>query len=323
MSNNDTMSTVYEFKKESQDGKISYILLPITRLNDAIRVLNLGFYPYEQNSACLQVAKNPKAVAELNELSRECIKDGVSTVAIDKSTNQIIGVSINKIQVRLLINLRTKFFLFSIFTISQKKSTDTSEPCFFEKFVQSRCEEKESTALINLMIQVSLKNRTENTECVSSSHLNYLRTTNSNTFIVFVTMLQCDGFIDIFEHYKATKVMEVMFVSVLPEHSKRNIGLELVQFDLELANELYANFKGPEVVVALYTSRYSQRIGEKLGFEKLKTVPYSELEYDGVKHSEKIAPEHVGIIVMAKKSERRLQTPENQRDNLEDTATEL
>lgn len=89
----------FHFKSYSHNETISYVLLPIERLNDSLKVLEQGFYPYECVSICTEVAKNPKAVAELNELSKECIKDGISIVAIDSKTNQIIGVSINKIQV--------------------------------------------------------------------------------------------------------------------------------------------------------------------------------------------------------------------------------
>ena len=102
--NND--SSMYQFKRESHDGNIEYVLLPITRLTDAIKVLNLGFYPFENVSVSTEVARNLKAIAELNELSQECIKDGVSIVAIEKASDQIIGVSINKIQVSFLILMK-------------------------------------------------------------------------------------------------------------------------------------------------------------------------------------------------------------------------
>lgn len=93
------MNADYQFKCNSHDGAISYIILPIKRLHDALRVLNNGFYPHENCCAALELTKNSKAVDELNHLVIETIKDGISIVALDNANDEIIGISVNKIQV--------------------------------------------------------------------------------------------------------------------------------------------------------------------------------------------------------------------------------
>ncbi len=89
----------FQFKSSSHDGAISYLILPIERLNDALKVLTSGFYPHENVCSAFEVSKNLKAVKELNLLVEFAIKDGVSIVAIENKKNEIIGVSVNKIQV--------------------------------------------------------------------------------------------------------------------------------------------------------------------------------------------------------------------------------
>lgn len=95
--------------------------------------------------------------------------------------------------------------------------------------------------------------------------------------------------------------MEIMFLAVLPAHSKRGIGLELVKADLQLLDELATSFYGPEVATALFTGRFSQKIGDKLDFQVLGTHQYNMLEYKGAKYCDKIDPIHTGIQLVAKR----------------------
>lgn len=83
----------------SDDGTISYIRLTYDRVEEVMRILEEYFYAYETVSIASDVAKNPKAVTELNLLAAECIQEGVSVAAIHNQSNKMIGVSVNKIQV--------------------------------------------------------------------------------------------------------------------------------------------------------------------------------------------------------------------------------
>ena len=93
------MDNASEFKFTSHEGQFSYTILPTDRRNEALNLLEKGFYPHENICKSINFSENPKAVAELNELATEAIKDGVSIMAVDNTTNDIIGLSINKIQV--------------------------------------------------------------------------------------------------------------------------------------------------------------------------------------------------------------------------------
>lgn len=88
----------------SSDDSISYTILAqsnASQLEQVSSFLNAAFYPYENISVASDVAKNPKAAAELNLLcAKSIVKDHVSVAAIDLlNSNKIVGLAINKIQV--------------------------------------------------------------------------------------------------------------------------------------------------------------------------------------------------------------------------------
>ncbi|XP_065199547.1 uncharacterized protein LOC135831176 [Planococcus citri] len=236
------MENTREVVGTSDDGTISYVIVTEDLSENVTRILEEGFYPFECVSIASNVSKNPKAVAELNTLTTECIKEGVSVAAIDNQTNKVIGVSVNKIQV----------------------NDPNQEETFFDKFTRENCKEKESAALMN-------------------------------------TMVYCDSSINLFQHLKVNKIMELIFICVTPSHRKRGVGVDLVKFDLKLLDKLSQDEDGPKAASALLTSTYSQRIGEKLDFEILLTISYNTFMYDGVKFSNKIDKQHKGIKLAVKK----------------------
>lgn len=58
-----------------------------------------SFFIDENVSIAVQLQKHPNAIKELEELSINAAKDGVSIVAIEKSSGTVAGASFNKIQV--------------------------------------------------------------------------------------------------------------------------------------------------------------------------------------------------------------------------------
>ncbi|CAH1958146.1 unnamed protein product [Acanthoscelides obtectus] len=91
-------------------GEFEYIQLPQQHLQDALEVLNLGFYPFESVCRVLGIAKVPEAVADLNRLSACVSEDEVSIIAMERKTNRVVGVAFNKLQ-----------FFFYLHTIKNNK----------------------------------------------------------------------------------------------------------------------------------------------------------------------------------------------------------
>lgn len=97
------------------------------------------------------------------------------------------------------------------------------------------------------------------------------------------------------------KIVELVFLGVHPEYRRRGIGRGLTKATLRVMAKLAKEKNGPKAVASVFTSNYSQRIGESLGFELLATVSFHNFYFNGVKFSEKIGNEHKTMKVYGKK----------------------
>lgn len=80
-------------------GKIEFVSLNPELLEGALEVIRKGFFPHESVSIAVNLVNNQEAMAELEGLCIRAAKDGVSVVAIEKTTKKVIGVAFNKPQV--------------------------------------------------------------------------------------------------------------------------------------------------------------------------------------------------------------------------------
>lgn len=122
-----------------------------------------------------------------------------------------------------------------------------------------------------------------NNECKMATSKEYIR-----------YILELDARVDMFAIHKTDVLLEVMFLGVHPEYTRRSIGLKLVEFSLQLGRDLKAGKhldRLPEGLrsaarrlggaTALYASNYSKAIGEKLGFVLHDEMFYDRMEFDG------------------------------------------
>ncbi|XP_011869728.1 PREDICTED: uncharacterized protein LOC105563058 isoform X2 [Vollenhovia emeryi] len=114
-----------------ENGQIEFESLSDETLEGALNVLRKSFFPGESVCVALELTSEPGAPEELEELCLYAAKDGVSVVAIDITTNEVIGVAFNKIQV----------------------TTNSSEKSFFENF-SDNCRYKSSKGMTDFMIDV-------------------------------------------------------------------------------------------------------------------------------------------------------------------------
>lgn len=81
------------------EGSIQYISLTVEYLEQALGVMRNSFFIYESVSRAVHLHTNSNARLELEALSIGAARDGLSIIAIEKSTNKVVGVCFNKIQV--------------------------------------------------------------------------------------------------------------------------------------------------------------------------------------------------------------------------------
>ncbi|XP_055375233.1 uncharacterized protein LOC129607976 [Condylostylus longicornis] len=143
---------------------------------------------------------------------------------------------------------------------------DTVQEVFFEVFKNKYCSSPNSISLLNYMISMDEK-------------------------------------INVFDIYNIDCVLEIMFLATLPEFEKRGLGKILCEYSIELVkninkgigiDKLHPNLKDkiPKGLCSLLTSKFSQKIGDKLGFKTLNRVPFSEYKFNGKSFADRIGPQH-------------------------------
>uniref|UniRef100_A0A182PH32 N-acetyltransferase domain-containing protein n=1 Tax=Anopheles epiroticus TaxID=199890 RepID=A0A182PH32_9DIPT len=118
-------------------------------------------------------------------------------------------------------------------------------------------------------------------------------------------MITMDAKVNLFERFGVSCLLELMFLGTLPNYAGKGIATRLVEESVQLAENLKSGnatpatigngpntFPKPQLVSALFTSRISQRVGEKVGFKVVNQVPHSEFIYKGKTFSDRAGPEH-------------------------------
>lgn len=123
-------------------------------------------------------------------------------------------------------------------------------------------------------------------------------------------MIVADSRVDIFSRYNVEDLMEIMFLAVLREYEGKGIGINLCKYSVELAKNLKQGkelekflspgVNPPQLVVALWTGRSSQKIGHKLGFEVVFQEPFSNFTFRGKTFSERVGDPSLVHHVTAK-----------------------
>uniref|UniRef100_A0A182LUL8 N-acetyltransferase domain-containing protein n=1 Tax=Anopheles culicifacies TaxID=139723 RepID=A0A182LUL8_9DIPT len=96
-------------------------------------------------------------------------------------------------------------------------------------------------------------------------------------------MIAMDAKVNLFEMYNVSCVLDIMYLSTLPAYAGHGIATKLVEQSIQLAEDLKtgktvlnSSNSRPQLISALFSSRISQRVGEKIGFQFIKEVPHSE-----------------------------------------------
>ncbi|XP_063695620.1 uncharacterized protein LOC134827024 [Culicoides brevitarsis] len=189
-----------------------------------------------------EVNKCEQAKEDLSLLCLYTAKDGISLLARDKNTGEIVGILFNKIQF------------------------PSDEPSYFEHFRDNVCVSKSSKALMSYMIEMDSK-------------------------------------VDVFEKYGIDCLVELMFIGVIPQYEKRGIATKLAEVAIDIAKGLkngkYLDLlpenlknKRPQLVAALWTSKFSQKVGQNLDFTVLHEEPYTNFVFDGKTFASRIGEMH-------------------------------
>lgn len=111
--------------------------------------------------------------------------------------------------------------------------------------------------------------------------------------------------------------MEIMYIATLPDFKQNNVAGLMVASTHKLVRLLYNGIsaktpideeKGitnaddmPSIVTAMATSAFSQKMGVKLGYDKVLEVSYDDYTIDGIRFSERIGNVHKACWVIVKR----------------------
>lgn len=212
-----------------------------------------------------------EARAELTHLFSEVVKDGVSLLAREVTTNRIVGIIFNKLQVTAYKNKKIQINYDNNIPAHKYLS---DEPDFFDQFNKL-----------------------------------HIHSANGKAFMQFV--IEVDHKCDLFSHFDADCLLEIICLATLPEFKGRCIGKFLCDYTLKLADELRQGknveclpnkdrHRRPTIVSAIFTSKISQRIGDALNFEHMVAVLHADCTYAGKTYANRIGIIHPSSILMAK-----------------------
>lgn len=241
----------------------------------ALEVMRKSFFLHEMVCIGAEVNRSPQAQRDLEQLCLDAANGGVSLIARHQPTGTIVGVSFNVLQVGNQTqrsddqqNASIPSFLYCASFIQTPSGPDDCS--YFEQFRDTKCTTDNSRSLMQYMITMDAK-------------------------------------VNLFERFNVTCLLEIMFLATLPDFEGRGIGSRLVAESVRLAQQLRSGeavetgesnssaantAKKPQLVSAQFTSRFSQRVGEKNGFTVVNQVPHSEFVFKGKTYAERIGPDN-------------------------------
>lgn len=124
-----------------------------------------------------------------------------------------------------------------------------------------------------------------------------------------------DTRVDLLRVHGVDCLFDIIMLGVMPGYAGAGIGRHLCTYSLELAqrlkngecfehvsDEIRKDGRRPQVISGVFTSAYSQRIAERLGFVANGSVRYDEKSFNGKTYAESINDaQHLAAVVMSKR----------------------
>ncbi|KAI4480566.1 hypothetical protein M0804_010119 [Polistes exclamans] len=250
-----------------RESGIDYVLLTKDRLEDALRI-QANTMVHENIAIGLGMFEEPGAPEEMQLIFKEVVKDGISIIALDSDTKEMAGVVFNKMHARNLDEIIRFFYL----KIPLKEGDEDA----LGRYVNKNIKHRSCIELIRFL----------------------------NNF---------ESKVNIFEKYDTDAILEMFYIATDTKYRRRGIGLGLTKSSFALGKMLQkgeikkVSMGGqivlenaiPNIAIAIYSSNYSIRIGEKLGGECLAELLYEDYTFNGKKMSERIDSNHKRVTLIA------------------------
>ncbi|KAJ8716219.1 hypothetical protein PYW08_013504 [Mythimna loreyi] len=234
------------------DGKYRVESLSAATIPGALKLMKEHFFQDEPVCNGTEVNKNPLAIEELLELCADAALDGLSLVAIDVKSGEVVSAIFNKLQ---------------------EAPSNSSEKTFFEIFSEERCKQPSSRALVNLMVELDAQCDIANRYGVDCwCELMFLGTHRQQRGKGLGKLL-CQTSIEAAKRLKDGPFAPMTIEELGPKYSFMKPRTTVV--------------KVPKLCTSLLTSIGTQKIAKALGFTVLITVPFNDFIFDGKPYSKR------------------------------------
>ncbi|XP_047993293.1 uncharacterized protein LOC125231765 [Leguminivora glycinivorella] len=237
----------------TESGKYRVESLSAKTSPGALKVIKEAFCQDEAVSIGAEVNKDPEAQEELLELCADAALDGVSLVAVEVSTGDVVAAAFNKLQVQ---------------------SSDSTEKTFFDVFVEERCNRPSSKSLIQFMSNVDARcNLFEKYQTDCSLEIMFLATLREHRNQNLGTIL-CKLSVDLAKRLKNGPVSKITLNDLGSKYSHMK--------PREVTNKV------PKICRAIWTGEFTQKIGARLGFNVEVKALMSEFSHNGKTYADRL-----------------------------------
>lgn len=115
-------------------------------------------------------------------------------------------------------------------------------------------------------------------------------------------MIDVDEACDLFKLSNTNCILEIMFLTVIPQYRGRKIARKLFEVAIEMVKLAKSGINCkipikddisqvepiPEAVLAIFTSPITKRYGREFNFTIAKEISYKEFSYDGKSYFERL-----------------------------------
>ncbi|XP_026732167.1 uncharacterized protein LOC113496960 [Trichoplusia ni] len=240
----------------TQDGKYRVESLSATTFPGVEKLLTDHFFTDENVCIGTEVDKNPLAGEEQLELIADAALDGLSLVAVENETDEVVSVLINKLQVA---------------------PTNSSEKSFFEVFAEERCKQPESRAVVDFMIDLDARcNYFEKYGVDCSIELMYMGTHREHRRKGLAKLLG-QTTLELAKKYRGGPYKKMTVEDLGPKYA--------------FIAPRTPTRKDPKICTGLWSAPGSKKVGEDLGFEVLLTVSLKDFVFNGKPYTDRIGAE--------------------------------
>ncbi|KAJ8716224.1 hypothetical protein PYW08_013509 [Mythimna loreyi] len=238
----------------SEDGKYRIESISPATFPGALQVLREGFFPNEAACVGLEVDKDPLAAEEMLELCADAALDGLSLVAVNTDTGEVVATVFCKLE--------------------EKPTPGSIEKSQFDIYIEERCKRPSTKAMMEFLLEVDTKCdyfERYGVDCLCE--IMFLGTKPEHRRKGLAKLLTKTA-VEVIKKSKEGPIAPLTVADLGPKYAFMKPRKPVT--------------KPPQLCTAVWSAVGSKRCGEILGFTVLEVFSFGDLIYNGKPCSDRI-----------------------------------